>query len=184
MAERSSFHPFVFRLLAGLEAGVAAAVVMAGYMLVENALFEASPWHAPRLFSLILLGSGATYTSPALLTVVGYSLLLAVSGAQGLLFGLMVPPGVGSIWSANFAVVLSLGWYLLVLRSMVAAWSPYLLFRFSQPWLLLGYFLFGAFFGLYPRLHYRISRPVPAAEPAPAPPPAEPAEAEKVPPMQ
>jgi len=168
VAEQHSLHPITWRLLAGLEAGIAAAAIMAAYLLVENLLFERSAWHTPRLFAEVFLDATGFRSSPGMALLIGYSLLFLVSGIQGLLFALIVRPGVGSVWSANIGVVFALGWYLVVLRAIVVAWGPGVLFRFSHAALLLGYFIFGAVFASYPGLHYRISRPV-ITVPLPAP---------------
>lgn len=167
VAEKNHLHPITWRLLAGLEAGIAAAIVMAVYVFAANLLFERYAWDTPRLFAAVFFDATGFRWSPGMALLIGYSLLFLVSGIQGLLFGLIVRPRVGRVWSANLGVLFSLGWYLVVLRVIVAALDPGALFRFSQATLLVGYFIFGAVFASYPGLHYHISRPV-AAVPLPA----------------
>ncbi len=141
---------------------MAAALVMAAYLFVMNLFFVRSAWYAPRLFAALVLEILRFRCSPEMAVIIGYSVLFFVSGIQGLIFGLVVPPGVGSIWSANIGVILSLGWYLVLLRAVVVVWARGLLLRFTQPSLLLAYFLFGAIFVCYPALHTRLARPVEA----------------------
>ncbi len=159
------FPGHAWRLLAGLQAAIAAAAIMAAYLFVENLLIERSPWQTPHLYAALLLGFPALRSSSfGFHTLVGYALLFAISGAQGLLFGLVIPPRVGPVWSANAGIFLALAWYLAGFRAVVAEWRPGLLHDMAHPALLLGYFIFGVVLGIYPRLHRRIARPLAASD--------------------
>ena len=134
---------------------------MAAYLMFENfVLLRSSPWRAPHLFASTLLGNAALHANFSEATIIGYSLLLLFSGLIGILFGWIVPPGVGGVWSANLGIAFALAWYLLLFRPLLGSWNPVLLTGFSRAGLLLAYFLFGSAFGLYPGCYRRLARPV------------------------
>lgn len=147
-------------MLAGLEAGIFAACVMAAFFWVENVLLEQSAWHAPRLFAAALLDRVNVRAGFDGVTIAGYAFLLVLSGVQGLLFSAMVPPRAGFLWSANAGIIYSLLWHTFVLRPLVGRSHPYLLTGPLRSWVLLGYFIFGIALGFYPAFYRAIARPL------------------------
>lgn len=161
--ERSNSQARAWRLLAGLQAGIVAAFIMAAYLVFENLRLGQSSWHTPNLLASTLLGPQVAGARFGVATLVGYSFHVLLSGAQGLLFGVLVPPRLGTLWSANVGIAYSLAWYVIVFRGALGAWNPLLLNRGPRAGMIFGYFIFGAALGFYARYYRTLARPLPAA---------------------
>jgi hypothetical protein len=151
-------HPgnWTWRLLAGLEAGIVAGMVLAASLWVQNLLFARSAWQLPHLFASVLLGRAAIYPRFGANTLIGYALLFLLSGGQGLLFAVLVPPRLPAIWRANLGIAFSLACYVLFLGKLLGMGRGVV----PAGALLLGYFLFGASLALHGRYYRQMSRPL------------------------
>jgi len=160
---RANSQALTWRLLAGLQAGIVAACIMAVCLVFENLRRGQPAWHWPNLLASTLLSPAALDLQFGTATLVGYAFLLLLCGTQGMLFGLLVPPRLATRWTANAGIVYSLAWYVVVYRGVLGAWNPLLANRGPRGAMILGYFLFGATLGFYGRYYRALSRPL--AEP-------------------
>lgn len=153
MAQDFDSPPRLWRVLAGLQAGVVAGLIMSAYLLFENLRTGRPAWHAAHLFAGALLGPRDFRPQFHAATVVGYALLLMGAGLHGLLFGLLVPPRVGMLWSANLGIPFAMFSYIAVFRGLLGHWNPLLLARGWRASMILAHFVFGAALAFYPRFY-------------------------------
>jgi hypothetical protein len=181
---KPSFWPQ--RLAGGLQAGVLAGLIMAGWLMLEGLRHDQTIWTNANLVSTVLAGRQGLRSTFGMHTVAGLALHLVVAGLHGLLLAVLLSPLVRPLWAVNASVLFSIASYWISFGWMIGQWAPMMASRASRPAWFGAHVLFGVMLGLYPDFA-RSLMPKVAPEPAPAEPapveaaPAEPAPTESVP---
>ena len=138
------------RLLAGLEAGVLAGMIMTAWLMLGNLRRGQTFWTTPNLVSTAILGRAGLRTSFGAASLEGLSLQVVMAGLHGVVFAVLVPPTLRAVWAVNAGILFSLasygfffGWALKQLAPLVAMLAP-------RPTWLGAFFLFGVALGFYP----------------------------------
>ncbi len=137
------------RLLAGLQAGVLAGLVMAAWLMLENLRNGQPSWIPFNQISTALLGYAGLRTTFGVPTLVGLSLHVVMAGLHGAAFAVVVPPTVRAFSAACAGVLLSLVSYGFFFGWAFERMAPLFLSRASRPAWLGACFLFGAAWGFY-----------------------------------
>ena len=138
------------RLAAGLQAGVLAGLIMAGWLMLEGARRDQTVWTNANLLSTVLVGRQGLRSSFGMQTVAGLALHLVVAGLHGVLFAVLLSPRVRPLWAVNSAVLFSIASYWVSFGWMIGQWAPMLASRASRPAWFGAHVLFGVLLGLYP----------------------------------
>src|ERR1035441_4069535 len=100
-------------LLAGLEAGIIAALVLLGWLALASAWYRRSIWTAANIMATTFYGDAALGRDFTSRTVAGVALYLVLHGIGGLLFGLPLASRDASLRITLIGVLVGLGWYYL-----------------------------------------------------------------------
>jgi len=142
----------LWRLLAGLEAGVVAGGVMLLYLTLDAVLRGSSLWSVLNLFSSNFYGSAALGAAFRKTTVAGLAWHVWLSGLLGVAISLALGPFLSRpLRCALVGALVALAWYYCVVRFLWPHWNP-LALRQPFPALLFAHLLFGVTMGAYPRL--------------------------------
>lgn len=142
----------LWRVLAGVEAGVVAGAVMLAYLMVDAVLRGAGAWSVINLFASNFYGGSALGRGFRGATVAGLAWHFSLSG----LLGLAISP---ALWPflrrpvrcALVGALLAVIWYFGVVRPLWPQWNPLADRYHPFPGLLFGHLLFGVAMGIYPR---------------------------------
>ncbi len=159
------------RLLAGLEAGVLAGMMMSGWLMIESLRTGHTISSAPNLISTALLGRQGLTSSFGMATLTGLSLHLMMAGLHGVIFASLLAPTARPLWAANAGVLYALASYTVFFGWLLSRMAPILYQRASRPEWMGGFFLFGVILGLYPDLARSLRTPATAAPEPPLPEP-------------
>lgn len=138
------------RLLAGLEAGVLAGLIMTAWLMLGNLRRGQTFWTTPNLVSTALLGRAGLQTTFGPATVEGLSLQVVAAGLHGLVFAALVPPTLRALWVVNAGILFSLSSYGFFFGWALRRLAPLLALHAPRPAWLGAFFLFGTALGFYP----------------------------------
>ena len=97
-------------LLAGLQAGVIAALVLLGWLALASAWYRRSIWTAANIMATTFYGEAALGRQFSFRTVAGIALYLVLYGTIGALFGLTLASRDASLRITLIGVLVGLGW--------------------------------------------------------------------------
>ena len=137
------------RLLAGLQAGVLAGVLMTAWLMLDSLRRGQPVWTTPNLVSTAILGREGLRTTLGGATLAGLSLLVMVAGLHGMVLAALVPPTVRVLWAAQAGIFLSLVSYGFFFGWALKHVAPLVALRASRPAWLAACLLFGAACGFY-----------------------------------
>ena len=164
--------------LAGLQAGMLAALWMLAWMGVSAAWQRSSFWTTENLLASAFYGARAIHTGFAFSTLSGLSLYLIVYSLLGCAFAIVVQTRLPRLRLLLVSVVVAVIWYYLSFDLIWRALSPLVtLLHASRP-TLLGHVIYGLLLARFPRYLPHAAQPAPEAvlepvavaqiEPAPA----------------
>src|ERR1700729_1691120 len=101
------------RLLAGLEAGIVAALILLGWLALASAWYRRSIWTTGNIMATTFYGEAALTPRFSSRTLAGLALYVVLYGIIGALFGLAVPNRPPGLRLTLTGVLVGLGWYYL-----------------------------------------------------------------------
>ena len=138
-------------LLAGLEAGVVAALGLLAWLALTSAWYRRSIWTPANIMATTFYGEaalGGVFTSR---TVAGLALYLALYGVVGALFGLALASRARSARITMIGILAGLGWYYVSFALIWRILNPLVLLYTHRGPMLAGHVLYGALLGRFPR---------------------------------
>src|SRR3984957_5114393 len=139
-------------LLAGLEAGIVAALILLGWLALASAWYRRSIWTTANIMATTFYGAGALTPRFSSRTLAGLALYLVLYGIIGALFGLAVPNRTAGLRMTLTGVLVGLGWYYLSYALVWRNLNPLItLYTHGGP-MMAGHGLYGGFLGRFP--HY------------------------------
>jgi hypothetical protein len=142
-------------LLAGLQAGVIAALILLGWLALASAWYRRSIWTAANIMATTFYGEAALGREFTFRTVAGIALYLVLYGTIGALFGLTLASRGASLRTTLIGVLVGLGWYYLSFAILWHNINPLIpLYTHSGP-MMAGHALYGGLLGRFPRYLYR-----------------------------
>jgi len=137
-------------LLAGLETGVIAALVMLAWLGFSSMWYRRSFWTAPNLVASTFYGESALRNRLNIHTFSGLAVYLLIYGTLGMLFGVVVQNRGRSLRVTCLGILFALAWYLVVFGWIWKHWNPLVvLYTHDRP-MFAGHILFGWILGRYP----------------------------------
>lgn len=159
-------------LLAGIETGVVAVLVMLVWLGLSAMWYRRTFWTAPNLAASTFYGETALRNRFTTHTFSGLALYLLIYGSLGMLFGLAVRDRGRSLRITCLGILLALGWYFLLFGWIWKHWNPLVtLYTHDRP-MFAGHVVFGWILGRYPRAARNLRRADPPLAPtaeSPAP---------------
>jgi hypothetical protein len=138
-------------LLAGLEAGIIAALVLLGWLALASAWYRRSIWTAANIMATTFYGDAALGRDFTSRTVAGIALYLVLYGIIGALFGLTLASRDASLRITLIGVLVGLGWYYLSFAILWQNINPLIpLYTHPGP-MMAGHALYGGLLGRFPR---------------------------------
>ena len=138
-------------LLAGLEAGIIAALTLLGWLALASAWYRRSIWTAPNIMATTFYGEAALGRNFTSRTVAGIALYLVLYGIIGALFGLTLAGRDAGLRITSIGVLVGLGWYYLSFAILWRNINPLIpMYTLNGP-MMLGHALFGGLLGRFPR---------------------------------
>ena len=138
-------------LLAGLETGVVAVLVMLAWLGVSAMWYRKTFWTAPNLVASTFYGEAALRNRFTVHTFSGLAVYLLVYGLLGMMLGLLIRDRRASLRITCLGILFALAWYFLVFGWFWKHWNPLLvLYTHDRP-MFAGHVLFGWILGRYPR---------------------------------
>jgi hypothetical protein len=138
-------------LLAGLEAGIIAALILLVWLALASAWYRRSIWTAANIMATTFYGEAALGQEFTFRTVAGIALYLVLYGTIGALFGLTLANRDASLRITAIGVLVGLGWYYLSFAILWQNIDPLIpLYTHGGP-MLLGHALYGGLLGRFPR---------------------------------
>ena len=141
-------------LLAGLEAGIIAALILLGWLALASAWYGHSIWTAANIMATTFHGEaelGREFTSR---TVAGLALYLVLYGIIGALFGLALASRDASLRMTLIGVLVGLGWYYLSFAILWQNIDPLIPLYTHRGPMMAGHALYGGLLGRFPRYRY------------------------------
>src|SRR5690242_10692736 len=162
--------------LAGLQAGMAAALFMLAWLGITATWRQSSFWTAENLWASTFYGASAIRSGFSTSTLSGIALYLLVYSTLGGLFAAVVRGKLPRLTLLLAGVAVAAGWYYLSFHVIWHAINPLVSLLHAERPTLLGHVIYGAALAGFPRfLPAAVSRPVPPVEaPAALPPEPEP----------
>jgi hypothetical protein len=148
--ENQSGGPEVYGLLAGLEAGIIAALVLLGWLALASAWYRHSIWTSANILATTFYGEaalGGVFTSR---TVAGLALHLMLYGIVGALFGLALASRESGLRLTLIGVLAGLGWYYLSFALLWRIINPLISLYTHRGPMIAGHVLYGALLGRFP----------------------------------
>jgi hypothetical protein len=148
--ENQSGGPEVYGLLAGLEAGIIAALVLLGWLAIASAWYRNSIWTSANILATTFYGEaalGGVFTSR---TVAGLALYLMLYGIVGALFGLALASRESGLRLTLIGVLAGLGWYYLSFALLWRIINPLISLYTHRGPMIAGHVLYGALLGRFP----------------------------------
>jgi hypothetical protein len=148
--ENQSGGPEVYGLLAGLEAGIIAALVLLGWLALASAWYRHSIWTSANILATTFYGEaalGGVFTSR---TVAGLALYLMLYGIVGALFGLALASRESGLRLTLIGVLAGLGWYYLSFALLWRIINPLISLYTHRGPMIAGHVLYGALLGRFP----------------------------------
>jgi hypothetical protein len=148
--ENQSGGPEVYGLLAGLQAGIIAALVLLGWLALASAWYRHSIWTSANILATTFYGEaalGGVFTSR---TVAGLALYLMLYGIVGALFGLALASRESGLRLTLIGVLAGLGWYYLSFALLWRIINPLISLYTHRGPMIAGHVLYGALLGRFP----------------------------------
>ena len=153
--------------LAGLQAGMAAALWMLGWLGIAAAWRQSSFWTAENLWASTFYGPSAIHSGFSTSTLSGLSLYLLVYSIFGGIFAAVVRGNLARLRLASLSIVVAAAWYYLSFHVIWHTVNPLVWLLHPEQPTLLGHVLYGAVLARFPS--YLPPLPAPPAEPVPVP---------------
>ena len=138
-------------LLAGLEAGIVAALVLLGWLALASAWYRRSIWTAANIMATTFYGETALGRGFTYRTVAGLALYLVLYGTIGALFGLALASRDASLRMTLIGVLVGLGWYYLSFAILWRNINPLIPLYTHRGPMMAGHALYGGLLGRFPR---------------------------------
>ena len=139
-------------LLAGLEAGIIAALVLLGWLALASAWYRHSIWTAANLMATTFYGEAALSRGFTSRTVAGIALYLVLYGTIGALFGLTLASRDPSFRTTLIGILVGLGWYYLSFAILWQNINPLIPLYTHRGPMMAGHVFYGGLLGRFP--HY------------------------------
>lgn len=141
-------------LLAGLQAGVIAALILLGWLALASAWHRRSIWTAANIMATTFYGEAALGREFTFRTVAGIALYLVLYGTIGALFGLTLAGRGASLRTTLIGVLVGLGWYYLSFAILWQNINPLIPLYTHRGPMMVGHVLYGGLLGRFPRYLY------------------------------
>ena len=138
-------------LLAGLQAGVIAALILLGWLALASAWYRHSIWTAANIMATAFYGEAALSRDFSSRTVAGIALYLVLYGTIGALFGVTLASRDASLRMSLLGVLVGLGWYYLSFAILWPNINPLIPLYTHRGPMMLGHALYGGCLGRFPR---------------------------------
>jgi hypothetical protein len=138
-------------LLAGLEAGIVAALVLLGWLALASAWYRRSIWTAANIMATTFYGEAALGRDFTSRTVAGFALYLVLYGIIGALFGLTLAGRAASFRITLIGALVGLGWYYLSFAIVWQNINPLILLYTHRGPMIVGHAVYGGLLGRFPR---------------------------------
>ncbi|HTT60959.1 MAG TPA: hypothetical protein VMG35_03930 [Bryobacteraceae bacterium] len=138
-------------LLAGLEAGILAALILLGWLALASAWYRRSIWSAANIMATTFYGEAALSRSFSSRTVAGIALYLVIYGTIGALFGLTLASREAGLRTTMIGVLVGLGWYYLSFAILWQNINPLIPLYTHRGPMIAGHVLYGGLLGRFPR---------------------------------
>lgn len=138
-------------LLAGLEAGIIATLVLLGWLALASAWYRRSIWTTANIMATTFYGEaalGGVFTSR---TVAGLALYVVLYGTIGALFGLALASQGPGLRTTLIGVLAGLGWYYLSFALLWRNVNPLISLYTHRGPMMAGHLLYGVLLGRFPR---------------------------------
>ncbi len=144
-------------LLAGLEAGIIAVLVLLGWLALASAWYRRSIWTTANVMATTFYGETALRPDFTFRTLAGIALYLVVYGTIGALFGLTLASRDTGLRLTLIGMLVGLVWYLLSFSVLWHDINPLIpLYTHSAP-MLVGHVLYGGLLGRFPQYRARLA---------------------------
>jgi hypothetical protein len=157
----------VLHILAGLHAGVLGGVFMLAWLILSSPLRRQPWWAFPNLMASGMFGEAVFRLGVGLATLSGIALLVAIAGALGSAFAVIVPESVSQFRFTLLAVAAGLGWYYATASLAVNFWAPLVPLYTSKPLLYGAHLIYGCALALerrhFRKIHARLTGTLPPA---------------------
>ena len=130
--------------LAGLQAGMMAALWMLAWMGVSARWQRHNFWSAENLMASVLAGSSAIRNGFAASTLSGIALYLLIYSLLGAAFAVLVRDRFTGLGKLLLGIFYSVGWYYLWFRSLGQSLMPLVWLLHAERTTLFGHVIFGA----------------------------------------
>ena len=141
-------------LVAGLQAGVIAALVLLGWLALASAWYRRSIWTAANIMATTFYGEAALGREFTSRTVAGIALYLVLYGTIGALFGLTLASRDANLRTTLIGVLVGLGWYYLSFAILWQNINPLIPLYTHRGPMIAGHALYGGLLGRFPRYLY------------------------------
>ena len=138
-------------LLAGLEAGIIAALILLGWLALASAWHRRSIWTAANIMATTCYGEAALGREFTSRTISGLALYLVLYGIIGALFGLALASRDPSLRMTLIGVLVGLGWYYLSFAILWQNINPLIPLYTHRGPMMAGHALYGGLLGRFPR---------------------------------
>lgn len=151
--------------LAGLQAGMIAALWMLAWMGLSAAWHRTSFWTAENLFATTFYGGAALHTGFSHTTLSGLALYLFVYSSLGGLLAVLMRNRLPRLRLALVCILLAIGWYYLSFHLVWKVVSPLVPLLHAEQSTTFGHLLYGALLARFPRYLPRTAPAIPAGPP-------------------
>jgi hypothetical protein len=157
-------------LLAGLEAGMAAVLVMLAWLAFASIWYRHSAWTTINLMGSVFYGESALEPRLGRASLTGLAAYLLLYSILGSLFALVVEGRMPRLRKSLLGVVWGLAWYYLLFGLIWKQVAPLVLLYTHDSPMMVGHLLYGVLLGRYPRYIGLLGSPeVQEAEPVKEP---------------
>lgn len=143
--------------LAGLEAGMIAALWMLAWMGSNSAWQQRSFWTAENLLASTFYGGSAVRDAFSSRTISGLALYLLVYSSLGCLFAAVFRLKLPPVRLLLASILGALAWYYVSFHLIWKAFSPLIPLLYAERPTILGHVIYGAVLARYPRYLPRFS---------------------------
>ena len=154
--------------LAGLEAGMIAALWMLVWMGLSAVWRRSSFWTAENLFATTFYGGSAIHSGFAASTLSGVALYLLVYSSLGCLFASLVRVPPSGLRLVLLSILVALGWYYLSFHLIWKRLSPLVTLLYAEEPTMLGHVIYGTVLARFPKYLPKAAPTFPLELPAPA----------------
>jgi len=151
VAREDRAHPTFPALLAGLQAGMVAALWMLAWLGVSAAWHRESFWTAENLFATTFFGARAIRTGFSGTTLSGLALFLLVYSILGSLYAGVVRDRFPRLRLVLASIAVAVAWYYLFFQVICRAVSPLVTLLHATQSTIWGHILYGAILARFPR---------------------------------